>query len=125
MKKPSLLSRIGATIELLVFYTGQVLLSNFRVAWDILIPSDHIRPGVFHIDVTGHSAGEIVLAANLISMTPGTLALDYDESTRQLSIHSLYMTDPDVMQQSIQSQWLSRVARVFGNPIPLQRDSAS
>jgi multicomponent Na+:H+ antiporter subunit E len=125
MKKLSLISRIGAGFELAIFYLGQVLLSNFRVAADILIPNNDIRPGVFHIDVAGYSPAEVVLAANLISMTPGTLALDYDESTHQLSIHSLYMTDPDVMQQSIQSQWLSRVARVFGNPIPLQRDSAS
>jgi multicomponent Na+:H+ antiporter subunit E len=82
--------RLLHAIELLLFYIYEVLISNARVAHDVLTPTHHMRPGFIHLNIEGLTDRQILAASNLITMTPGTLSLDVTPDRKFLQIHCMY-----------------------------------
>lgn len=100
-------------MEFALFYIKEVILSNFRVAYDVITPSFSMKPAFIELDLKGMSDRQILLAANLITMTPGTLSLDVCEETQRLKIHSMYVDDPAVAEHELDVKILKRVRNVF------------
>jgi multicomponent Na+:H+ antiporter subunit E len=65
-----------------LFYLWQLILSNLRVAYDVVTPTHYMRPGVIAVPLEAHTDAEITLLANLITLTPGTLSLDLSADRR-------------------------------------------
>jgi multicomponent Na+:H+ antiporter subunit E len=79
-----------------LFYIRQLILSNLRVAYDILTPTHYMRPGVIAVPLDARTDAEITLLANLITLTPGTLSLDLSADRRVLYVHAMYIDNDDV-----------------------------
>jgi multicomponent Na+:H+ antiporter subunit E len=79
-----------------VFYLWQMLLSNLRVAYDVVTPTHYMRPGVIAVPLEARTDAEITLLANLITLTPGTLSLDLSADRRILFVHAMYIDHGDV-----------------------------
>lgn len=78
-------------LVLIASFVTQLVSANVRVAWDILTPRPILRPAVLR--VLAHPRLDdvgLVLLANLISVTPGTLTLEVDPSQRVLYVHVMY-----------------------------------
>lgn len=88
-------------VRFLLYYLGQLALSNFRVAYDVLTPKRHMRPGVIAIPLDAKTDLEITLFANFLTMTPGTLSLDISEDRSVLYIHAMFIDDPDALRREI------------------------
>lgn len=88
-------------VRFLLYYLGQLVLSNFRVAYDVVTPKRHMRPGVIAIPLDAKTDLEITLFANFVTMTPGTLALDVSEDRKVLYIHAMFIDDPDALRKEI------------------------
>ncbi|MGF1485091.1 MAG: Na+/H+ antiporter subunit E [Opitutales bacterium] len=99
--------------NLLAFYTREVVLSNLRVARDVLSPKYRIDPAFFSIELDQLSDLQISILANLITMTPGTLSLDVSPDRRHLYIHTMYAASLDTLKQQLKSDYEQRVKRVF------------
>jgi multicomponent Na+:H+ antiporter subunit E len=85
-------------IDLFVFYVIQVVKSNFIIAWDILTPTMKTNPGIIKHEVDLMSKQAVLMYSNLVSMTPGTIAIDYCEKTSTFDIHVLYMqNEPEII----------------------------
>jgi multicomponent Na+:H+ antiporter subunit E len=56
---------------------------------------------------------EIMLVANLISLTPGTLSLDISEDRRVLYIHVMFLDDIEKTRQQIKQGLERRVLEVM------------
>jgi multicomponent Na+:H+ antiporter subunit E len=100
-------------IEFGLFYIKEVILSNLKVAYDVVTPSYFMKPALIEIDLTGMSDRQILAAANLITMTPGTLSLDLCEKTQRLKIHSMYVDNPDAEVRELNTKILRRIRNVF------------
>ncbi len=85
------------------FFLWELLVSNLKVAYDVLTPTHHMRPAVIAMPLDAKSDGEIPIVANLISLTPGTLSLDVSSDKKVLYIHVMYLTDRDEAIQSIKA----------------------
>jgi len=85
------------------FFLWELLVSNLKVAYDVLTPTHHMRPAVIAMPLDAKSDGEITIVANLISLTPGTLSLDVSSDKKVLYIHVMYLTDRDEAIQSIKA----------------------
>jgi multicomponent Na+:H+ antiporter subunit E len=59
------------------------------------------------------SDAEIVLLANLITLTPGTMTLDVAEDRSFLVIHSIYAQDPEALVAELKGGMEHRVKEVF------------
>lgn len=92
------LSAIFFWLRLPVFvpvYLLEIVKSNLRVAMDVLRPRPNFRPGFLELNLSGYGPTAQWAASCLISMTPGTLAIDVDASTGRMLVHSLYLGDAE------------------------------
>jgi multicomponent Na+:H+ antiporter subunit E len=88
-------------IRFLFWFFGQMLLSNLQVAYDVVTPKHHSRPGTVAIPLDARTPLEITLLANLITLTPGTLSLDVSDDRKTLYIHAMFIDDPDDVRRDI------------------------
>lgn len=97
----------------LLFYVWEVVLSNVRVAIDVLRPRSRSSPAFLAIPVDGLSDTQITLLANLITMTPGTLSIDVSDDRSTLYIHAMFVGDADAARRSIETSLVRRVKAVI------------
>lgn len=72
-------------------FSKDVIIANFDVAYRVLAPWAPIKPDVIVIPLRVHSDLAITTIANSITLTPGTLTMDYREQDNALIVHTLYM----------------------------------
>ena len=99
-------------LVLICFFIKELFVSNIRVLWEIIRPTPTSRPGIVGVPLDAQSDLEIMLVANLISLTPGTLSVDLSEDRRTLYVHVMFLDDPDRFRQSIKAGLEQRVLEV-------------
>ena len=105
--------RLPKVIGLISFFAKELLVSNLRVLWDVITPKHISRPGIIGIPLDARTDAEIMLVANLISLTPGTLSLDLSEDRRVLYIHVMFLDDIEGTRQQIKQGLERRVLEVM------------
>lgn len=105
--------KVVLVIELILFFLWSLLLSNLRVAYEVLTPRHGMRPGVIAIPLDARTDSEITLLANMITLTPGTLSLDIAQDRDELYIHAMYVDDPDRVRREIKDGFERRVLEVL------------
>lgn len=107
--------RLWKTVIFLLRYIGELVWASLRVAYDVLTPTFHMRPGVIAIPLDAKTDVEITMFANLISLTPGTLALDVSSDRTVFYIHAMYIDNDDVeaLRQEIKEGLERRVLELL------------
>lgn len=100
-------------IAFLFYYIFELIRSNLIVAWDIVTPTHHMRPGVVAIPLDAKSDVEITALANLITMTPGTLSLDISDDRKVLYVHAMYIDDVDKLRRETKESLERRVLNIL------------
>jgi multicomponent Na+:H+ antiporter subunit E len=95
------------------FFVWELILSNLRVAADVLSPRPRRRPGVVAVPLDATEDAEITLLANLVTLTPGTLSLDVSEDRRTLYVHGMFVDDPEVFRREIKEGFERRVLELL------------
>ena len=80
-------------IGFILFFIWDLIKANARVAYDVLTPTHLMRPGVIAIPLDLKDDAAISLFANLITVTPGSLALDVSSDRKVLYVHLMYLDD--------------------------------
>lgn len=111
-------SKLPKAIRFTLFFLRELVQSTLRVAYDVVTPAAHRRPGVIGIPLDATSDVEIVTLATLVTLTPGTLGLDVSEDKQTLYIHTMFAEDPDQMRQSIKQGYEARVLDLLRTPPP-------
>ena len=104
--------RVPKTLGLLAFFLVELVYSNLQVLWEVITPGQISRPGIVGVPLTASSELEILLVANLISLTPGTLSIDLSDDRRTLYVHVMFLDDPDRFRESIKKGLERRVLEV-------------
>jgi multicomponent Na+:H+ antiporter subunit E len=105
--------RVFRFLSFLGFYLWELLLSNLRVARDVLFPGRFMRPGVIAVPLECRTDTEIALLSNLITLTPGTLSVDVSTDRKVLYIHAMYIGEPEVFRREIKDGLERRVLEVL------------
>ncbi|HRO67054.1 MAG TPA: Na+/H+ antiporter subunit E [Pseudobdellovibrionaceae bacterium] len=100
-------------LRFLGFYIGNVLHANFRLAIDILRPRMRLRPGFIKIPLKVESDFEILVYANLETMTPGTFVIDVSADREFLLVHSMYVSDDPRERQKFGQELQRQVLEVM------------
>jgi multicomponent Na+:H+ antiporter subunit E len=101
-------------IEFLIFYLKEIVVSNVRIAHDVLTPKHRMKPGIIAIEVDELSEKQLAVMANFITMTPGTLGMYVSADQSRLYIHAMYMdTDAETIGANLARDYGERVKRVF------------
>ena len=101
--------RVPRVLRLAGYFLYQLIVSNFRVMWEVITPRHSSRPGIIGIDLAARTDLEIMLVANMISLTPGTLSLDISDDRRVLYVHFMFLDDPAAARHEIKEGLERRV----------------
>jgi multicomponent Na+:H+ antiporter subunit E len=76
------------------YFLGQLLVSNLRVAWEVLTPRNDEREAILAIPVVPSCSPTLLsMLVNSIGLTPGTMVVDLTERPRVIYVHLLQVGD--------------------------------
>ena len=81
--------RVRASVSLAGYFAWELILANVRVAVAVLRSPDRLSPAVVAVPLDAETDAEIMLFANLITLTPGTLSIDVSADRRVLYVHMI------------------------------------
>lgn len=112
--RPSLyFSKLPQAISLLAFFLWEFLLSNLRVAWDVITPKRYARPGIIAVPLDAQTDVQIAVLAILITLTPGSVSLDVSDDRRTLYVHVMFVDDPELVRERIKKGFERPILELF------------
>lgn len=100
-------------IKFILIFLWEIVVANLRVAYDVITPQYHARPGVISIPLDCKNDIEITLLAIIISLTPGTLVLDLSPDKKNLYIHAMFLTDKKKLIKEIKHNFEKPIMRIL------------
>lgn len=101
--------KAGPALRFLAYFAKEVVVSAIRVARDVLAPHPRMRPAIIGVPLDVRTDGQITLLAILITLTPGTLALDVTPDRRTLLVHAMFAADADRVRRDIKGGFERRI----------------
>ncbi len=99
--------------EFLFFYLKELILANFKLAYDLLKKDLNMQPAIVEVDLEITKDIEILTLVNLITMTPGSLSLDLSPDRKKLYVHALYVSDIEKTRSQIKTGLEKRVLKLY------------
>jgi multicomponent Na+:H+ antiporter subunit E len=105
------------------FFLKELVTANVEVAYRVLAPSMPIHPDVVEVPLRVESDLAVTTIANSITLTPGTLTMDYDDERNSLYVHAISGKDHDAVVDPIR-RWEDYALVIFdedldpGDPVP-------
>ena len=105
--------RVLPLLRLLLTVLFELVKSSLIVAWEVLTPRDRAQPKIIDVPLSCTHEIERTVLANLISLTPGTLSVDFNEKDNTLLVHVMFAQDPLPTLNFIHDHLEPQVKRVF------------
>lgn len=100
-------------VRLLLFFIGfflkELVISSLRVAVLVLSPTMKMRPAIVAIPLEVRSEAAITMLGNLITLTPGTLALDVSSDYSTMYVHAMNVVDVAAFREGIKNGFERRI----------------
>lgn len=103
---------IPLAVVYILLFVRELVTANVDVAYRVLAPSRPISPDVVEIPLRVESDLAVTTIANSITLTPGTLTMDYDDETNSLYVHTINAKDRDAVIAPIR-RWEDYALRIF------------
>lgn len=103
-----------AVVRFGVYFVFLLVKANLQVAWAVLRPSI-VREAIVAVPVTPGGDWLLVLLANCITLTPGTLTVDLRRAPDVLYVHALLYGDAAALRRDVLLLERS-ILRAFGRP---------
>lgn len=105
--------RIPLVLGLAGYFLLDLLRANIRMAGIIMSPKMKLRPAVVAVPLILKSETAIILLANMMTLTPGTLTLDISTDRRMLYIHTVYLKDLNTFKLELIEGYERRLKELF------------
>jgi len=92
---PPLHFRLREAAVFFPLYAWDILKATAQVAFLALSPKIRLMPGIVKVETRLKSKTTLVILANQITLTPGTLTVDVDAAHHHLFVHSLNLRTLD------------------------------
>ena len=110
------LRALPLAVVYIVIFLWELVTANLDVAYRVLHPSLPIEPDVFEVPLRVQSDLAITTIANSITLTPGTLTMDYDAERNALYVHTIAGADRESIVSPIRT-WEGYALRIFAEPL--------
>jgi multicomponent Na+:H+ antiporter subunit E len=107
------LARTVHLAEFAGFLLWELILANLRLARDVIGPVRRLRPGIVAVPLDIENDTMIAILANLVTLTPGTLALDVSSDGRVLFVHAVRADNAQALRREIKRGFERRVRRLW------------
>ena len=106
------MNRVWAIIKLIMLFIIELIKANVDMIKIILSPKLDNQPGIVAVETRLESNVEITLLAALISLTPGTVSMDFSGDGKTIYIHSIDVPDKEEMIEQIQNSFERAIMEV-------------
>lgn len=100
---------VPRVISFLFFFIYELVKANIEVAYEVMSPGLQMTPGIVAVPLDVTTDFQITMLANLITLTPGTLAMDVSKDRKVLYVHSMYIKDKDEFINGIKNGFEKRI----------------
>lgn len=104
--------RVFAAFKLIALFIKELIISNIDVVKVLLSPKFDIEPGIIEVPTQLKSDWELTLLASLISLTPGTLSMDFSEDKKSIFVHSIHVPNKEQMIREIHDTFEKAIMEV-------------
>lgn len=112
LRRPTV--RVGPLLAFLAWVAIDLVRANAVVAREILARQSSINTGVVAVPLPHCTPGLLTLVANVLSLAPGTMAMEVTKEPAAIYVHVLHLDDVEEVRRTIQH--LSALAvRAFGS----------
>jgi multicomponent Na+:H+ antiporter subunit E len=112
-RRTSYFRKTGQAVRFAAFFLVELAIATVKVSYDVLTPTAYMRPAVIGIPLDVETDAEIAMLAIVITLTPGTLALDVSSDRRTLYVHAMYVNDPEALRREIKRGFERRVLELL------------
>ncbi|WNH53736.1 Na+/H+ antiporter subunit E [Stenotrophomonas oahuensis] len=99
--------------KLLCVTLWDILVSNIRVAIQVLGPERRIHPGFIWLPLDIANIHGIAALTSMITLTPGTVSAALSDDRRYLLVHVLHLDDPDELIRQIKTRYEAPLMEIF------------
>lgn len=82
---------IPRIIKFVLFFFKELIMANLSVAYEVITPHYNMNPGIVAVPLDIKTDFQIMLLANMISLTPGTFSMDVSSDRKYLYVHAMYI----------------------------------
>lgn len=108
----SYFGKVGQVVRFVVFFLHELLVANVQVARLVLRRRLKLRPAIVALPLDARTDAEITLVCNLLSLTPGTLSIEFSHHGRVLLIHGIDVEDEREFVRKIKAGLEARALEV-------------
>ena len=112
-----------AMVRLVVYVLGQLVVSNWLVAREIVSPRSRVQTGVVAHRVEQSSDLTLTLMSNILALAPGTMPVDVTHDPPTLYVHFLLLSDVEDARRRMSRLETLVVAAVGTRPATKETDS--
>lgn len=84
------------SVWLFVYFSKELFISNLEIIYYVVTPGLQFKPALLKLPLDVKSDAEIVLLANLITLTPGSLTIEISPDKKFLFFHTINVPKDDV-----------------------------
>lgn len=111
-KKTFYLKKLWKALVLMAVFFKEVVTANLVVLLYVVSPIKRMNPGIIAMHVDFATDFELVLLANMITLTPGTLTLEISTDNKTLFLHVLDCSEPEAVISHIRREFIDRIKEV-------------
>lgn len=105
---------LGRLLVLSLVFLYEIVASAWRVAKLVLRRRIDVQPAIIGYPLSVKSDFEIMLLANMVTLTPGTLSVDVSDDRSTLYIHAIDSRDDAQTIADIERTFERRIREAFG-----------
>jgi multicomponent Na+:H+ antiporter subunit E len=100
---PNYLRKVFCFTRLVVLFFRDLVRANLEVSFDVLTRQSRLRPGIIAVPLDVKTDAEITALASLLTLTPGTTALDVSPDRSTMYVHFMYLDEdgPEAARRKI------------------------
>jgi multicomponent K+:H+ antiporter subunit E len=90
-----------------------IVVANWQVARLVVGPTERLRPGFVEVPLALTDWFVATILGSIVSLTPGTVAIDIDRERAVLLVHVLDLDDPQALIATIKSRYEAPLKEIF------------
>jgi len=90
-----------------------IVVSNLDVAVRVVRSNRRLEPGLIALPLDLHEPFPLAVLASTISLTPGTVSMDFSDDRQWLYIHALHIDDEEALIDRIKQRYEKPLKEIF------------
>jgi multicomponent K+:H+ antiporter subunit E len=100
-------------IRYILMVLWDIIVSNFVVAKQVLMPNKYLKPGFIALPLDLHEPFPLAVLASTISLTPGTVSVDFSDDMQWLYVHALNIDDETTLIAHMKQRYERPLQEMF------------